>query len=325
MKRAHATPHSASAPITKKGPASHANPALSLSFARAGTTPVTLGIAGVSLTLSTSFAFEMDRPADALLQFEAAALPGQRIIDASTQITGAQTINRVAAQDAIGERIWIHANGRVDVRYEAKLAFDRALRPLDGLHAVPPHRLPGDAVKFLFDSRYCHSSQFFAFLESQFADTTGGARICAIRDWVAGHVAYEPGVSGPGTTATDTFHQRAGICRDFAHLFVTLARASAIPARYVACYAPGVTPQDFHALAEVYLADTGAPSDGRWHMVDATGMADLAHAAIIGVGRDAGDVSFLTTFGPMRFDSSEVRVGPNKTPDGAMRDAASAA
>ncbi|MEM1197604.1 MAG: transglutaminase family protein [Pseudomonadota bacterium] len=278
----------------------------------------------MSLALSASFAFDLDRAADALLQFEAAALPQQRIIEARARIAGSETINRVAAQDDIGERIWIHAQGRVEVRYEALVEVERALTPLETLVALPPHLLPGAAVKYLFDSRYCPSSQFIAFLEERFANTganaatnhptKGGARIAAIRDWVAGHIAYTPGASGPETSATDTFHQRAGICRDFAHLFVTLARASAIPARYVACYAPGVTPQDFHAVAEVFLADPESPTIGSWRLVDATGMADLTRAAIIGVGRDAGDVSFLTSFGPMRFASSAVAVERAESP-----------
>ena len=41
-------------------------------------------------------------------------------------------------------------------------------------------------------------------------------------------------------------------------------------------------------------------------------MADPAETAIIGVGRDAGDVSFVTSFGPMRFGTSEVRVSLEK-------------
>ncbi|MEM1197544.1 MAG: transglutaminase family protein, partial [Pseudomonadota bacterium] len=63
----------------------------------------------MNLSLCASFAFDLDRAADALLQFEAAALPQQRIIEARAQIAGSETINRVAAQDDIGERIWIHA------------------------------------------------------------------------------------------------------------------------------------------------------------------------------------------------------------------------
>ena len=267
----------------------------------------------MTLSLSASFAFDLEHDADALLQFEVAAMPGQRIVEAMTQVTSAQSLNRVPAQDGIGERIWIHAEDKVEVNYTAKVEFDRTPHPLSPLSAMRPHRLPGEAVKYLLDSRYCHPAQFVAFAEQQFSDTLGrahgGARVAAIRDWVQQHVAYTPGASASDTTATDTFHSAQGICRDYAHLFITLVRASAIPARYVACYAPGVEPQDFHAVCEVFLADGENAHQGAWHLVDPTGMADLSQAAIIGVGRDAGDVSFLTSFGPMQFLSSAVRVG----------------
>jgi transglutaminase-like putative cysteine protease len=208
----------------------------------------------------------------------------------------------------IGERIWLHADARVEVEYEAEVEINRVLHDLTDLAALAPHKLPGDAVKFLLDSRYCHASEFLAFTQTEFEGTAGGARIEAIRQWVESHLEYRPGVSGPSTTATDTFHQGAGICRDYTHLVVTLARASTIPARYVACYAPGVDPQDFHAVAEVFLADPAKPGGGTWQLVDATGMAELDKAVKIGVGRDAADVSFATSFAPMQFDFSTVEV-----------------
>jgi transglutaminase-like putative cysteine protease len=261
------------------------------------------------LHLSAQFAFDLDHASDALLQFEAAASAEQRILAADTSITSCSSINRITAQDGLGERIWIRGEGLVDVRYTATLEIERRLVSVERLSALPLHCLPGPAVQYLLDSRYCHSAQFIDFADANFAQFAGaGAKAVAIRDWVANHLVYVPGASDSATTATDTFHGGAGICRDYAHLFITLARACSIPARYVACFAPGVTPQDFHAVAQVYLAEEGDPASGAWQLVDPTGMADLEHAAIIGVGRDAGDVSFLTSFGPMRFVSSSVSV-----------------
>lgn len=259
--------------------------------------------------VASRFAFELEQPTSVLLQFEAANLPEQRLLDVSCRITPEDDLSRVPAQDMIGERMWLHADARVEVQYEANVDVQRVLHDLDDLAPLPPHKLPGEAVKFLLDSRYCHASEFLSFTEDQFHGTAGGARIAAIRDWVGSHLAYQPGASGPSTTATETFHQGAGICRDFTHLVVTLARASTIPARYVACYAPGVTPQDFHAVAEVFLADPAQPGGGTWQLVDATGMAELSQAVKIGVGRDAADVSFATSFAPMRFEYSQVQVG----------------
>jgi transglutaminase-like putative cysteine protease len=122
-----------------------------------------------------------------------------------------------------------------------------------------------------------------------------------MRDWIASHLSYAPGASHSETTALDTYHDRAGICRDYAHLVVALARAADIPARVASVYAPSVTPPDFHAVAEVYLG-------GAWHLIDATGMAEASTMAIIGIGRDIGDVAFLTAFGPLVMHSQSVSV-----------------
>ena len=103
------------------------------------------------------------------------------------------------------------------------------------------------------------------------------------------------------TTALDTFASREGVCRDYAHLLVALARAAEIPARCVAAYAPDVTPPDFHAVAELWL-------DGGWHLVDATGMASPAEIARICVGRDATDIAFMTVFGTAQLIAQRVRV-----------------
>jgi len=262
----------------------------------------------MTITISTHFAFDLDQPTDALLQFEVAALPEQRVLSSETQLGNDPDFTRVPAQDNIGERIWLHAQGRIGVEYTATVGTHRELAPLEQLHALAPHDLPGDAVQYLFDSRYCRADAYQTLVSEEFAGTQGGARIAAIRDWIAQSFEYTPGASDPGTDATDSFIARRGICRDYSHVLIQLARASAIPARYVACYAPGVTPQDFHAITEVFLADPAIEGRGAWQLVDATGMADLANTAKIGIGRDAADVSFLTTFGPMRFQSSRVEV-----------------
>jgi transglutaminase-like putative cysteine protease len=262
----------------------------------------------MTVQITARFAFEFDQPSSALLQFEAAALPEQELIEVSANISSAEHIVRVPAQDGIGERIWLRAAGRVEVDYAVTGAPRRVVYPLEQLAALSPYELPGEAVQYLLDSRYCRADQYQSFTASEFAGTSGGARIDAIRQWIADRFEYVPGASDANTDATDSFIARRGICRDYTHVLVTLARASTIPARYVACYAPGVSPQDFHAVAEVFLADPAIPGGGVWQLVDATGMADLANAMKIGVGRDAADVSFLTTFAPMRFLYSFVGV-----------------
>lgn len=260
------------------------------------------------IDVSARFAFALDRPTDVLLHFEAAAIPEQTILASECTLPEAEHVARVAAQDAIGERIWLRLGGACEVRYDARVAVDRLLPDLAALGRIEPHNLPGETVQYLLDSRYCPADRFQPFVDAEFGGLTGGARVLAMRDWIAAKFRYVPGTSTANTTALDSFIERRGICRDYAHVMVTLVRASAIPARYCSVYAPNVTPPDFHAVAEVFLADPGTPGGGAWYIVDATGMADPGETVKIGVGRDAADVSFMTVFGETLFESCNVLV-----------------
>lgn len=262
----------------------------------------------MTISLSAQITFTLPEPVDLLMQFEAAAIPEQQVLSATTTLPPAFPIARVPAKDGIGERIWVRAEGEYHVEYSAKVQPRRILADITRLDRLSPHDLPGEATEYLFESRYCQSGSLQWFVADTFGHLTGGAQVEAMRRWLFEHFQYAPGSSGPHTTAVDSFNDRRGICRDYAHVLISFARAAAIPARYVSCFAPGVSPQDFHAIAEVFLDDPAMPGGGAWHMVDGTGMADPAKTVKIGVGRDAADVSFLTAFGQCLFDSSEVRV-----------------
>lgn len=255
--------------------------------------------------IAVTLAYELPGPTDLLLQIEVPATPDQTLDAPSIETTPVTHFARVPAEDGIGERIWIRAEGSFRCDYAARVTVSRETPDIAALPAVPPHLLPGEAVRYLMPSRFCPSDLFQSFVLAEFGHLGGGARIAAIRDWIRAAFAYVPGASDAQTTAADSFVRRQGVCRDYAHVMITLARASAIPARYASVYAPGVTPQDFHAVAEVFL-------DGAWHLVDATGMAPAGSIARIGVGTDAADVAFLTAFGPMQMvdqSVSAVRVG----------------
>ncbi|WP_295527387.1 transglutaminase family protein [Novosphingobium sp. Chol11] len=258
------------------------------------------------LSLATRLSWHCPEPTDILLQIEAAAEADQRLIEAALEHTPCASLRRVAAQDGIGTRIWLHHQGLFEVTYRAAVEVSRAAADLGGLIAVAPHQLPGEAVPYLLDSRYCAASRFVPFVEEGFEGLEGGEKIRALRDWIAAHYRYVSGSSNAQTTAVDSFVEGRGVCRDFAHTLICFARAAAIPARFASGYGPKVKPQDFHAVAEVYLAD--AAGQGGWHLVDATGMVDAATFARIGVGRDASDTSFLTSFGNAELRSMEILV-----------------
>jgi len=255
----------------------------------------------MSIAIHAQLDYWFDQPTDVLLQLEAAAIPEQVIESAHLDITPTEHFARVASHDNIGERIWLRVQGQLLVDYRATVRIERVLDDCLDLPLVPPHQLPGETVQYLWASRYCPSDQFETFVGTEFGHVEGGAKVIAMRDWIARHFAYVPGSSDAETTALDTFVKRQGICRDYAHVMITFARAAGIPARIASVYALGVEPPDFHAVAEVFLG-------GEWHLVDATGMAKERDMAKIGIGRDAADVAFLTAFGTAVMNGQSVEV-----------------
>jgi len=168
--------------------------------------------------------------------------------------------------------------GRVTVSYEAEVsAPDRA---------EPSSRL--DVVRYLRPSRYVPSDELTAVAAADIGPGSGSGLVHRIADWVAGHLSYVSGSSGPTDTAVHTLLQRRGVCRDYAHLTAGLLRARGVPARLVSVYAPGLSPMDFHAVVEAFV-------DDRWEVVDATRLAPRPQLVRIATGRDAADTAFLTT------------------------------
>jgi len=255
----------------------------------------------MKLFIHSTLDYQFDEPTDVLLQLEAAAIPEQQIEKAWIDISKSEYFARVPALDDIGERIWLRIEGQLKVDYKSTVKIDRILAHCDDLDVVPPHQLPGETVQYTLPSRYCPSDRFKTFVMTEFGEIEGGKKVTAMRDWIHDHLSYVPGVSTSETTALDTFVRRQGICRDYAHVMITFVRAAGIPARIASVYALGVEPQDFHAVAEVFIG-------GEWHLVDPTGMAEEGGMAKIGVGRDAADVPFLTAFGTAKMNSQNVSV-----------------
>lgn len=144
-----------------------------------------------------------------------------------------------------------------------------------------------DLVTFLRPSRYCESDSLTPTARSEFAGLGGHELLSAVTLWVWNRLRYVPGSSLPTDGAEQTLIARKGVCRDYAHLVIALLRALDVPARMVAVYAPGLSPMDFHAVAEAYV-------DGAWWVVDATRLAPRQSMVRISTGRDAADIAFLT-------------------------------
>lgn len=223
---------------------------------------------------------QLTGPVDAVLSI--AVAQGPTIRDESLTITVDDAPMQFAEiLEPDGTRLHVAEgmpDGRLVVEYAATVD-GQAERPWNA--DLAPHI-------YTRPSRYCESDALFHIARAEFADLEGHDLLQAVRQWVFDNVFYFSGWSRVTDGAVDTFMQRQGVCRDFAHLVVALLRARYVPARFVSVYAPGLSPMDFHAVAEAYI-------DGQWYVVDATGLAPRASLLRIATGRDAADTAFMTT------------------------------
>ncbi len=236
-----------------------------------------------------------------LLAVEVAQLPDQRLVEDLLTVDGAGPLRPIAGEEGIGRRTWMAASGPFVARYRATLEVDRPAPTIDALPIAPARDLPAEVVPYLWPSRYCEADRFEAFVTREFDAIPGGAKVTAMAEWIRGHVDYRLGSSDVTTTAVDAFVARQGVCRDYAHLLASFARAAGVPARLVSAYAWQLDPPDFHAVVEVWL-------DHGWHLVDATGLAPLEGIVRICVGRDATDIAFMTIFGEAEMRGQRVTV-----------------
>lgn len=168
------------------------------------------------------------------------------------------------------------------------------------LNAIPMVQLEGNILPYLFPSRYCQSDKLFKLAQDKFGKIENlYGKVLAINDWIFNNVEYLSGSTNSQTSAFDTVTERAGVCRDFAHLGIALCRALSIPARYFTGYSYQLNPQDFHACFEAYIG-------GQWIIFDATKLSPLNGLVKIATARDAADASVASIFG--NVESTYVKV-----------------
>ncbi len=181
--------------------------------------------------------------------------------------------------------------GSLHVDYSATVAVG---------HATEQTVSDVDRFRYVLPSRYCPSDRLEGFVVGEFGPVDGDARALArVVSWVSERLAYTSGSTTSTDDALAPLLSGQGVCRDYAHLVVTLCRALGMPARYVSVYAPGLSPMDAHAVVEVAV-------DGVWRVVDATHLAPRASLVRTATGRDATDTAILTSLGaitqPPRFE-----------------------
>jgi transglutaminase-like putative cysteine protease len=234
--------------------------------------------------------YQFAGPCEVLLLLEAARGGDQQVLGESLVISTNPRVTRLDDPQAGERRIVFVAQDSVQIQYSAEIEIAERDTQLAGAAAVAVEQLPAEALRHLRPSRYCPSDRFERFVNREFSGTAGGDRVEAILGWIAKHLDYVAGVSDGSTTSLDTFVDRAGVCRDFTHLAISLCRASQIPARAVSAYGWLLDPPDMHAVIEVFVG-------AKWRLADPTGKVQPAGLVRVATGRDAADIAFMSIFG----------------------------
>ncbi len=253
------------------------------------------------LRISSELSYDVRASTVFLFQITAATTDHQRVLN--EQLTFDPSLNVENCQVGLeGSRLH-----RVVVEpCQLKISYTATIELMPGcdrpqrIEEWPASQMPPEVLTYMNPSRYCESELLARFAFEEFGQMPRGfSRVQAICDWVFNHLEYTPGSTTATTTASDVLLQRTGVCRDYAHLAITLCRGVGIPARYVSGYAVNLQPPDYHGFMEAYL-------EGQWYMFDPTRLASTLGLVRIGVGRDAADVAFSTVTGSATLKDKNV-------------------
>jgi transglutaminase-like putative cysteine protease len=167
--------------------------------------------------------------------------------------------------------------------------------------------LPDDVLIYLLGSRYCETDRLMQMAWAEFGHIRSARdRVEMIVGFVHNHITFGYEHARPDKTAWNGYQERQGVCRDFAHLAVTLCRCMNIPARYCTGYLGDIgiavsdAPMDFSAWFDVFI-------DGEWYTYDARHNIPRIGRILMARGRDATDTALTTNFGPAVLTSFVVR------------------
>ncbi len=162
----------------------------------------------------------------------------------------------------------------------------------------PIEALPQETLVYLLGSRDCETERLMSDAWRLFGHLMPGwTRVQAVCDFAHQHIAFGYHFARPTKTASEVYTERQGVCRDYAHLAITLLRCLNIPARYCTGYLGDIgvpasdAPMDFAGWLEAYVG-------GAWHTFDPRNNERRIGRILIARGRDAADVAISTAFGP---------------------------
>lgn len=195
-------------------------------------------------------------------------------------------------------------SGEVKIHTEAIVEVQNEVAKNETADYVLVEELPSELIQFLLPSRYCLSdTDAIRDLAYSIINNIeiGFLQVEEIRQWIFQHIQYQYGFTFSHTNSNDILRNKIGVCRDFAHLGISLCRSINIPARMVVGFLKDLPFSDLHAWFEAFIGD-------RWYSFDAIQKTTTGGRIVLAYGRDANDVAFITQFGNVNLLSMNVTV-----------------
>jgi transglutaminase-like putative cysteine protease len=234
-------------------------------------------------TVTADIDLDVIEPGRVVFQVAVARAPGLKVVESFDLTVDGRPVTVAEVIGVTGSRFHLvePPRGKMLLSYRATVTG----------RAYSPPLIDHELIEYLRPSRYAESDKLARIAQGEFGHLTAPDDLLAgVAAWVGGHLSYVSGSSDPIDGSVDTYLLGQGVCRDYAHLVCAFLRARNVPARLVAVYAPGLSPMDFHAVAEAFV-------EGVWRVVDGTLLAPRSTLLRIATGRDAADTAFLENFG----------------------------
>ncbi len=233
-------------------------------------------------------------PSTFIFNIQASRTPNQVILEESLVLDPHLPLEEFTSQNGESRFLRLKVKENTSFRISYNALVDMRYKIINENHSqekVQVEKLDAGIIPFLFPSRYCQSDKLQKLAYKEFGNIEDVySKVVAINNWIYNNVEYISGSTNASTSAMDTISERAGVCRDFAHLGIALCRSLSIPARYFTGYAYQLNPPDFHACFEAYI-------DNEWIFFDPTRLVPINGLIKISNGRDAADAAVASIFG----------------------------
>ena len=169
------------------------------------------------------------------------------------------------------QQMLIMAQGIVEVNFENQFGITNSLSPALFLQPTT--------------TTLCNS-EMLAFAKC-YVDQQTVLNFQKLAEALLNYMPYTTASTSVTHTAIESFSMRQGVCQDHSHVFIAMAKALDVPARYASgyLYVQNQSHLASHAWAEIFL-------DGQWHVIDVSNQIFRPDAHVyVAIGRDYWDVA----------------------------------